>query len=58
MAEWWTILSMAAAVAIGLAKTFSHCEKTRLEVMPRERRSYRSAMRVNKTSNSSAPWGR
>ena len=46
------------AVAIGLAKTFSHCEKTRLEVMPRERRSYRSAMRVNKTSDSSAPWGR
>ena len=26
---------------MGLANTFSHSEKTRLEVMPRERRSYR-----------------
>ena len=30
---------MAAAVAMGLAKMCSHWEKTRLEVMPRERRS-------------------
>ena len=36
---------MAAAVAIGLSKTLSHCEKTRFEVMPSERRSYRSAIK-------------
>ncbi len=29
----------AAAVAIGLAKMCSHWEKTRLDVMPRDRRS-------------------
>ena len=46
---------MAAAVAIGFAKTLSHCEKTRFEVMPSERRSYRSAIRVNRTSDSSVP---
>ena len=28
----------------------SHCEKTRFEVMPSERRSYRSAIRVKSTS--------
>ena len=34
MTEWWTTRSMAAAVAIGLAKMCSHWEKTRLEAMP------------------------
>ena len=33
------VVSMAAAVAIGLAKMCSHWEKTRLDVMPRDRRS-------------------
>ena len=37
--ECWTTRSMAVAVAVGLATMCSHWEKTRLEVMPRDRRS-------------------
>ena len=44
MTEWWTTRSMPAAVAIGLAKMCSHWEKTRLDVMPSDLRSWRSAM--------------
>ena len=33
MTEWWTARSMAAAVAMGLAKVRSHYEKTRLDVI-------------------------
>ena len=39
MTEWWTTMSIAAAVAMGLVKMCSHWEKTKLDVMPRERRS-------------------
>ena len=49
---------MATAVAMGLAKTCSHWEKTKFDVIPKDRRSQRSAMRVKSTSDSSAPWGR
>ena len=33
MTEWWTTRSMAAAVAIGLAKMRSHSEKTRFDAL-------------------------
>ena len=36
---WCTTRSMAAAVAMGLAKMRSHSEKIRLDVMPRDLRS-------------------
>ena len=39
MTEWCTTRSMAAAVAMGLAKMRSHSEKTRFEVMPNDLRS-------------------
>ena len=32
MTEWWTTRSIAAAVAMGLAKMRSHSEKTRFDV--------------------------
>ena len=35
MTEWCTTRSMAAAVAMGLAKMRSHSEKTRLDWVPR-----------------------
>ena len=34
MTEWCTTRSIAAAVAMGLAKMRSHSEKTRFDVMP------------------------
>ena len=34
MTEWWTILSIAVAVAIGVANTFSPSLNTRCEVIP------------------------
>ena len=37
---------MATAVAMDLAKVLSHLEKTTLEVMPGDRRSLLSAIRV------------
>ena len=39
MTECCTTRSIAAAVAIGLAKMRSHSEKTRLDVMPSDLRS-------------------
>ena len=42
-------------VATGFANTFSHSLNTRFEVIPSDRRSYRSAISVNSTSDSSAP---
>ena len=39
MTEWCTTRSIAAAVAMGLAKMRSHSEKTRFDVMPNDRRS-------------------
>ena len=50
MTEWWTARSMAAAVAMGLAKVRSHYEKTRLDVISNDLRSQRSAMRVKGAS--------
>ena len=43
MTEWCTTRSIAAAVAMGLAKMRSHSEKTRFDVMPKDRRSNRKA---------------
>ena len=37
---------MAAAVAMGLAKICSHWEKTRLDVMPKDRRGERRRREV------------
>ena len=39
MTEWCTTRSIAAAVAMGLAKMRSHSEKTRFDVMPNDLRS-------------------
>ena len=39
MTEWCTTRSMAAAVAMTLAKMRSHSEKTRLDVMPSDLRT-------------------
>ena len=49
---------MTALAAMGLAKMHSHTEKTRLDVMPKDFRMRRSAIKPKRTSDCSAPWGR
>ena len=58
MPELCTTRSMAAAVAMGLATMRSYSVKARLEVMLIGLRSWRSAMKVKSTTDSSAPCDR
>ena len=49
-------MTTVTTVAIKLAKMYIHREKIKFELMPKDGRSYRSAMIVKNSCGPSAPW--
>ena len=49
-------MTTVTTVAIKLAKMYIHREKIKFELMPKDGRSYRSAMIVKSSYGPSAPW--
>ena len=49
-------MTIVTTVAIKLAKMYIHREKIKFELIPRDGRSYRSAMTVKSSCGPSAPW--